>query len=218
MSAVERIFSARLDCRYLLRAGEPGGALVVALHGFSSNPEVMLRLAELLVGRRHAIASLEAPSGFFLGEDRSVGYCWATNKRRADSLRLHHDMVRHTLDEAGAELGIPRERRVLLGFSQPVSMNYRFAEANPGLARGLIGLCGGLPGDWDDSAPRSIDAAILHIARREDEYFPASATEQFPARLRLRCGDVEFHQLEGGHRVPSQGAPIIQGWLRRLLS
>jgi predicted esterase len=218
MSAVERIFSARLDCRYLLRAGEPGGALVVALHGFGSNPVVMLRLTEMLVGTRHAIASLEAQSGFFLVEDRNVGYCWATNRRRADSVRLHHDMVRHTLEEAGSELGIPRERRVLLGFSQPVSINYRFAEANPGLARGVIGICGGLPGDWDDAAPHPIDAAILHIARRDDEYFPESATEQFPARLRLRCGDVEFHQLEGGHRVPSQGAPLIQDWLRRLLS
>ena len=37
MSATERSFAARLDCRYLLRPGKPGGALVVALylrHGF----------------------------------------------------------------------------------------------------------------------------------------------------------------------------------------
>ena len=135
MSAVDRKFSARLDCRYLLRPGEPGGGLVVALHGFSSNPEVMLRLTERMVGPRHAIASLEAPYGFFLGKDkRDVGYGWATNKRHADSVRLHHDMVRHTLEEAGRELGVPAERRVLLGFSQPVSLNYRFVAGAPGLA------------------------------------------------------------------------------------
>ena len=219
MSAVDRKFSARLDCRYLLRPGEPGGGLVVALHGFSSNPEVMLRLTERMVGSRHAIAALEAPYGFFLGKDKpDVGYGWATNKRHADSVRLHHDMVRHTLEQAGRELGVPAEGRVLLGFSQPVSLNYRFVVAHPDLVRGVIGICGGLPGDWDDGVPGRIDAAVLHIARREDEHYPESVTEQFAARLRLRCEDVEFHQLAGGHRLPSDGGSLIQAWLDRLLS
>jgi phospholipase/carboxylesterase len=218
MSPAERIFPAKLDCRYLLRAGEPGGALIVALHGFSANPEVMLRLVEQQVGPRHAIASLEGPFAFFLeAQPRNVGYGWITNRRSADAIRLHHDMVRYTLEEAGRELGIPVERRILLGFSQPVSLNYRFAVAHPALVRGVLGICGGLPGDWNDLAPERIDAAVLHIARREDEYYPISVTEQFLARLRLRCEDVEFHHLAGGHRMPSQGAPLIQRWLARLL-
>jgi predicted esterase len=219
MSAMERSFTAHLECRYLLRPGEPGGALVVALHGFSRDAETMLRLTELLVGPEHSIASLEAPYGFFLNTGAgNVGYGWATSRRHADSVRLHHDMVRHTLESAGTELGIPAGRRVLLGFSQPVSLNYRFAAACPGQARGVIAICGGLPGDWDDTAPQPMDAAVLHIARRDDEHYPAAATEQFAARLRLRCQDVEFHQMEGGHRVPSGGGPLIRGWLQRLLS
>ena len=218
MSPAERIFPARLDCRYLLRPGEPGGALIVALHGFGANPEVMLQLVGQQVGSRHAIASLEGPFAFFLGaQTRDVGYGWVTNRRSTDAIRLHHDMVQHTLEDAGRELGIPAERRVVLGFSQPVSLNYRFAAARPGLVRGVAGICGGLPGDWNDLAPERIGAAVLHIARRADEYYPATVTEQFPARLRLRCEDVEFHQLEGGHRVPSEGAPLIQRWLDRLL-
>jgi phospholipase/carboxylesterase len=218
MSPEERIFPARLDCRYLLRPGEAGGALIVALHGFSANPEVMLRLIEQQVGPRHAIASVEGPFAFFTDpQARNVGYGWVTHHRSADAIRLHHDMVQHTLEEAGRELGIPAERRILLGFSQPVSLNYRFAVAYPGLIRGVVGLCGGLPGDWNDLAPERIDAAVLHVARRADEYYPVTLTEQFPARLRLRCEDVEFHQLEGGHRVPSEGAPLIQRWFDRLL-
>jgi predicted esterase len=218
MSPAERIFPARLDCRYLLRAGEPGGALIVALHGFGANPEVMLHLVEQQVGPRHAIASLEGPFAFFLeAQARNVGYGWVTNRRSADAIRLHHDMVRHTLEQAGRELGIAVERRFLLGFSQPVSLNYRFAVAHPGLVRGVVGICGGLPGDWNDLAPERMAAAVLHIARREDEYYPLTVTEQFPARLRLRCEDVEFHKLEGGHRIPLEGASLIQRWLKRLL-
>jgi predicted esterase len=214
----ERTFSARLECRYLLQPAEDSGALVVALHGFSSSPEVMLRLTALLTGPRHAIASIQGPNQFFMGmHEREVGYGWATNRRHADSIRLHHEMVLHVLEDAGRECGIPPERRVLLGFSQPVSLNYRFAAAHPAAIRGVAGICGGLPGDWDDAHPKPIDAAILHLARRNDEFYPAVLTEQYLDRLRLRCGDVEFHQLDGGHRVPSSGGPIVQGWLDRIL-
>src|SRR5678816_1243462 len=73
--AVERrTFSARLDCHYLLRptADVDGSTLLVAaLHGFGSNPEVMLRLTEGLLGSRPVIASVQAPSQFFLSQRAS---------------------------------------------------------------------------------------------------------------------------------------------------
>ena len=216
---MERSFAARLDCRYLLRPGEPGGALVVALHGFSRDAETMLRLTEMLVGPEHAIASLEAPYGFFLKADtRDVGYGWATSRRHADSVRLHHDMVRHTLESAGAELGIPASRRVLLGFSQPVSLNYRFAAAHPDSVRGVAAICGALPGDWDDARPTPLRPAVLHIARTDDEFYPAARTEQYARRLRLRCDDVEFQLLPGGHRFPSRAGPLWESWLNRIVA
>ena len=46
-------------------------------------------------------------------------------------------------DEAGSEFGVPPERRVLVGFSQSVSLNYRFAATHPASVRGVIGICGG---------------------------------------------------------------------------
>jgi predicted esterase len=217
----ERTFSARLGCRYLLHVPEETGArtvLVAALHGFSGNAEDMLRLTGHMVGGRQAIAAIEGPYGFFRGTGSSeVGYGWITNRRAAESIRLHHEMVRHVLEEAGSELAIPAERRVLLGFSQPVSLNYRFAEAHPASVRGVAGICGGLPGDWDDERPGRIRPAVLHIARGEDEFYPAERTEQYARRLRLRCDDVEFQLLEGGHRFPSRGGPVWENWLNRIL-
>src|SRR6266568_1193760 len=135
MAASERTFSARLGCRYLLQIPEdigPRTTLVAALHGFSSNAEDMLRLTSRMVASHHAVAAIEGPYGFFRGEGTDqVGYGWITSRRASESIRLHHEMVDHVLEEAGGELGIPAERRVLLGFSQPVSLNYRFAVAHP---------------------------------------------------------------------------------------
>jgi predicted esterase len=219
MPMTERTFSARLGCRYLLQAPEETGprtTLVAALHGFGQDAETMFRLAGRMVGPHHALAAIEGPYGFFRGTATDqVGYGWITNRRAPDSIRLHHEMVRHVLEEAGGELGIPAARRVLLGFSQPVSLNYRFAEAYPDAVRGVAGICGGLPGDWDDERPGRIHAAVLHIARSQDEFYPAERTEQYERRLRLRGDDVEFHLLEGGHTFPSRGGPVWESWLNR---
>jgi phospholipase/carboxylesterase len=214
-------FSARLDCHYLLRVPDSideSTLLVVALHGFGQNAEMMLPLAEKMFGRRHAIASLQGPNQFFLpGGTSDVGYCWVTNRHAAGSIRLHHEMVSHVLSAAGREYGIPPERRILLGFSQPVSLNYRFAAMCPGSVRGLIGICGGLPSDWETGLYQPVTSAVLHLARREDEYYPVNVTEQYPARLRTRVEDVEFHLLEGGHRFPSGANAIVEQWLGRIL-
>lgn len=213
-------FSARLDCHYLLRAPEPvdeQSLLVVTLHGFSSNPEVMLGLTGLLFGKRHVIASVQGPNQFWLGLHSSdVGFGWGSNRHAESSVRLHHDMVLQVLNEAGRTYGIPPERRVLVGFSQPVSFNYRFAATHPSAVRGVVGLCGGLPSDWETADYRPVTASVLHIARRSDEYYPPEVTERYPDRLRTRCQDVEFHLLDGGHRVPSKGAPLVEQFTARL--
>jgi dienelactone hydrolase len=58
---------------------------------------------------------------------------------------------------------------------------------------------------------------VLHIARDQDEYYPAARTEQYARRLRLRCDDVEFQLLPGGHRFPSRAGKVWEGWLDRVL-
>jgi predicted esterase len=220
MDARDCSFSARLDCRYLVRLPETiddRTALVVALHGFGQSAEIMLPLAEKAFGERHVIAAIEGPYQFFLnGATSDVGYCWVTSRRSAASIRLHHEMVGHVLNEVGREYGIPAARSILAGFSQPVSLNYRFAAACPKAIRGVAGICGGIPSDWLASASH-VDPAALHIARREDVFYPPAVTEQYAERLRTRVEDVEFHLLDGGHRFPSQARPIVEGWLERIL-
>jgi predicted esterase len=214
-------YTARLDCRYLLHAPEAiddRTLLVAALHGFSANPEVMLRLTAAMLGPRPVIAALEGPNQFYLSQgSQEVGYGWATHKHPDSSVRLHHDMLLHVLNEAGREYGIPVARRILAGFSQPVGMNYRFAATHPGEIRGVIGICGGIPRNWEEGPYKTVTAALLHIARREDEFYKPEVTERYPERLRLRAADVEFHMLDGGHRFPSRARPIADAWLARIM-
>ena len=216
-----RTFSARLDCHYLLKLPakiDSHTLLVVALHGFGQSAEIMFALAEKMFGPRHLVAALQGPNQFFVDpKSMQVGYGWNTSRNAAGSIRLHHDMVTQVLNDAGREHGIPRDRRILVGFSQPVSLNYRFVATCPGEVRGVVGVCGGLPGDWETGIYQPVTASVLHIARRQDEWYPPNVTEQYSERLRLRVKDVEFHLLEGGHQFPSKGNVIVEGWLGRIL-
>ena len=117
----------------------------------------------------------------------------------------------------GSEFGIPKDRRVLLGFSQAVALNDRFAASFPEAIRGAIAICGGLPGDWQSGPGQPIRSSVLHIAARQDEYYPPSVTETYLEKLRQRAEDVEFHLIDGGHRMPSSGSAIVAPWLRRIL-
>ena len=66
---VERCsFEARLECHYLLHAPaqlDERTLLVLTLHGYGSNPEVMLRLTKTMLGPGHVIAAVQAPSQFY---------------------------------------------------------------------------------------------------------------------------------------------------------
>jgi predicted esterase len=218
----QRSFAARLDCHYLLQTPAAIGEqtlLILALHGYGSNPEVMLRLTRAMFGPGPVIASLQAPNEFYPSNapDSQVGYSWATRAHIQSALRLHHEMLLYVLDETEKQFRINAGRRILIGFSQPVGPNYRFAATHPSAIRGVIGVCGGIPKDWETGAYGKVSAALLHIARREDEIFPPAVTEKYPDRLRVHADDVEFHMLEGGHRFPSKAGPLVERWLNRVI-
>ncbi len=212
-----RHFTLPLRCRYLLRPPQQPSdrsLLVIAAHGHAMTPEKMLELTAPLVGEGHYLASLQGPYQLWTdpGGGRSeVAFHWQTRFEAEHSRRLHHDMIRHVI----AEAGLPAERLILLGFSQSVSLNYRFVCTEVEAVSGVIAICGGIPGDWDSGPYHPTRAAALHIATREDEFYPPEVTAAYPERFRPRLPDFELHLLDGPHRIPSAAAPIIQAWLRR---
>jgi len=220
----QHVFQTRLDCCYLLHVPADTGhnpLLVTALHGYSSNPEVMLRLTVGLVGSDCVVAAIQAPYQHYvsagLPDGQSVpGYNWGISKHWESTVRLHHDMVRHVLSDLRGRFQVGAERCLLAGFSQPVGLNYRFAATHPEQVAGVIGICGGVPRDWEEPKYKPVTAAVLHISRENDEFYPADVAATFPDRLRRHASDVEFYLLPGTHRFPSKADKIVRPWLDRV--
>ena len=220
----QQTFEARIECRYLLQIPQPLGPnplLVLTLHGYSSNPDAMLRLTSTLLGEQHVIASLQAPNQHYVSDglpDRQsvAGYNWGIRWHWESTVRLHHDMLLQALRSLRDRFRVGAERCLLVGFSQPVGLNYRFAATHPNQVAGVIGICGGVPRDWHEDKYQQVQAALLHISRDEDEFYPVDTVKKFPDQLRRHATDVEFHLIPGPHRFPSKAGPIVRPWMERV--
>lgn len=216
------------EAEYLLRQPAEIDArtlLVLTLHGYGSNPEAMLRLSEMALGGDPIIASLRGPNQYYLTPGplgppvagSEVGYNWGTTRHAALNIELHHRIVRTVSAELRARFGIPARRTVLMGFSQPVGLNYRFIGTYPvEFAGAVIAMCGGVPKDWEEDKYARVEAPILHISRSEDEFFPETVARGFPDRLRAHAANVEFHMLPGKHRFPSKAGAVIREFTEKL--
>lgn len=198
--------------------------LVLTLHGYGSNPEVMLRLSAMALGEDAIIASLRAPNQHYLSSGplgtpvagSEIGYNWGTTRHAALNIQLHHEMVRTISEELRARFEIPARHVILMGFSQPVGLNYRFIGTYPDAAAGVIAMCGGVPKDWEEDKYGRVEAPILHISRSEDEFFPEAVALGFPDRLRAHAANVEFHMLPGKHRFPSKAGELIREFTEKI--
>jgi predicted esterase len=193
--------------------------LLVALHGYGSNKSWMMREARQFAPEGFAVVALQ---GFHQhlkepkekGAPLRYGFGWLTNFRAEESVAIHHrallDIISTLIDEKIAD----RDRVFLFGFSQTCALNYRFAFTHAERLRGVVGVCGGLPGDWEASdAYRKTEASIFHLAGARDEYYPPERVADYAARLRSRAADVEFKSYDAGHEFVPAMREDIRAWL-----
>jgi len=193
--------------------------LLVALHGYGSSKAWMMREARGHVPEGFAVAALQGPHQH-LKEPREpggplrYGFGWLTNFRPEESVALHHRAV---LDLVGALVsrGVADAGRVfLMGFSQSCALNYRFAFTHREALRGVVGVCGGLPGDWETSAVYGETAAsVLHLSGTRDEVYPPGRVAPFAGRLRERAADVEARTYDAGHEFVPAMRSDVRAWL-----
>ena len=195
--------------------------LLIALHGYGANKRQMMREALALTPEGFAIASLQ---GFHQhmkepkepGGPLRFGFGWLTNFHPEDSVAIHHRALLDIINTLAEEGVANRDRVFLLGFSQTCALNYRFAFAHPSVIHGVIGICGGIPGDWETSNTyQPTKAAVLHLTGSRDEYYTPSRVADYEERLRLRAQNVEFKSYDAAHEMVPAMREDVRAWLKR---
>ncbi|MCA1635300.1 MAG: dienelactone hydrolase family protein [Acidobacteria bacterium] len=214
------VIRAETKLYYDLHApAETPAPLLVALHGYGSNKGWMTREARLHAPEGFAVAALQGPHQHLKepkekGGPLRYGFGWLTNFHPEDSVALHH---RALLDLIGALVGQGVARRdsvFLLGFSQSCALNYRFAFTHRDTLRGCVGICGGVPGDWETSELYGeTDASVLHLHGTRDEFYPPARVEGYAAALGTRARDVELKAYDAGHEFAPAMRADVRAWL-----
>ena len=193
--------------------------LLIALHGYEGNKESMMALTQKINSSDFIIASVQGPNGFFVRSESEpnkpkIGFGWMMQYKAEETIRVHHQTVLSVIEETAAEHAIDRRAIFLLAFSQSVSLNYRFAFTHPGVIRGVIAVCGGIPGDWDQDKYHDSDTDLLIIAGETDEFYPLARTRTFKEAMARRTPSVEYRSFPVGHVFPRESLAIIDEWIK----
>ena len=219
-AALEQTLSGNIKLYYDIYKPVRGDApLLIALHGYGANKKQMMREAKQMAPESFAIVSLQ---GFHqhMKEPREpggplrFGFGWLTNFHPEDSVAIHHQALLDLIATLANE-GVANPTQIfLLGFSQTCALNYRFAFAHPELLRGVVGICGGIPGDWETSETyQPTRAAVLHLTGTRDEFYPPSRVADYEERLRLRAPNVEFKSYDAEHEIVASMRDDVRAWL-----
>jgi phospholipase/carboxylesterase len=219
---IDRTLEARVNLYYDLRPGTTAPApLLIALHGYGANKRQMMREAQLLAPKTFAIASLQ---GFHqhirepwqTGGPLRFGFGWLTNFRSEESVAVHHRALIDIIETLTREGVADPSRVFLLGFSQSCALNYRFAFTHPEKLRGVIGICGGIPGDWETSTTyRQAAVDVLHLAGTRDEFYSPDRVQDYEKQLQTRARSVVFKSYDAGHEIIREMRPDVVQWLTR---
>jgi phospholipase/carboxylesterase len=219
-SPLERTLDARVKLYYdLRRAGDAPAPLLIALHGYGSNKSWMMREARHIAPEQFAVAALQGMHQHLKqpkepGGALRYGFGWLTNFHAEDSVAVHHRALLDMIEQLTGE-GVADPARVfLLGFSQTCALNYRFAFTHTQALRGVVGICGGMPGDWETGEHyRNTEAAVLHLAGTRDEHYPPARVADYAARLAQQARDVEFRSYDAGHELTPAMRADVRAWL-----
>jgi phospholipase/carboxylesterase len=218
---VERKLTAQISLYYDVIAPRSRPApLLIALHGYGANKWHAMREAKMIAPEGFALASLQGPHQHLRepkekGGPLRFGFGWLTNYRPEESAAIHHRALIEMIEALAGEGLVDSKQIFLLGFSQSCALNYRFAFTHPKILRGMIGICGGLPGDWETSELyQPTDAAVFHLAGTRDEYYGPARVEHYAEQLRQRANDVEFKSYDAGHEISPDMRDDIRAWVR----
>jgi predicted esterase len=216
----ERTLEARARLYYDLHAPKRAPApLLLALHGYGSSKSHMMREAKQHAPEGFAVAALQGPHQHIKeprepGGPLRSGFGWLTNFRPEDSIALHQRALLDLIDALVSEGVALRDGVFLLGFSQSCALNYRFAFTHTEVLRGVVGICGGLPGDWETGdAYGETRASVLHLSGTRDEFYTPERVADYAGRLRARARDVEARAYDAAHEFVPEMRADVRAWL-----
>ncbi|SOH92291.1 phospholipase/carboxylesterase [Monaibacterium marinum] len=203
-------------------ASGEASALVILLHGFGSDGNDLIGLADPLAPHLPDVTFV-APNAPQKCSVNPMGYQWfpipwmdgSSEVEMGQGFASSTDILNAYLDEMAEEF--PAERTILIGFSQGTMMSLHVGPQRAAQLAGVIGFSGRL------MRPEGLSGAVSKppiqlIHGDADEVVPPSSMPEAEKALKAAGFDVSSHVSPGvGHGIAPDGLSLalhrIRGWL-----
>ena len=221
MLETDRSVTAEINLYYDLYVPETVAApapLLIAVHGYGAHKRYMMREARAVADDRFVIASIQAPHPHYRRTDDGyrIGYGWLSDERPAEHVALHHKFVVDVIDKLAGDGLIDRGQVFMYGFSQACALNFRFAFSYPGVLKGIVGACGGVPGDLETNPVyRPFDAKTFYLHGDDDEFYTQEQFAKFNQTLTAILPSYRSKHYSAKHEITDEMRTDIRDWLAR---
>jgi predicted esterase len=191
---------------YTVHAPEGNGPhpVLIVLHGFGQRADEFIKVFETLPSRGILVAAPQAPHHFYPQfPRREVGFSWLTRYERDQSVADFIGYMRQFVELLRNEHAADLTRLYVLGFSQGVSMAYRFWVHSAAPVRGVIACSSDLPPDVAERLGATPPTQVLLVHSRDDQIVPITTSHEAEVILRTHAIPAELIEFDGGHYVPS---------------
>jgi predicted esterase len=187
---------------------------LMALHGWGQNARSFLRKFAAL--RRHnvLVVAPQAPHQFYLDmETRKVGFGWMTAFDRDRAITNVVAALDVILDKVELEHGATSRRPCVLGFSQGVSIAWRYLIHGKRNVAGVVACGGDLPPDVERALSIRNPVPVLLVHGREDTIVPWAKAQAAESQLREHDFPLETHYFAGAHDLPAHLTEQLPQWI-----
>lgn len=189
-------------------------ALLIALHGYGQSCDRFIRVFAPLRRKNILVVAPQAPNEFYVKMDpRIVGFTWLTRHERDRSIAEFVVYMQRLLEKTTALCPYDPERVSFLGFSQGVSMAYRFAVSGAHKTDGVVACGADLPPDVVEKLAQATPFRVLLAHGTEDTVVPLAKAKQAQAILRRHSWPVEPFFFPGGHEISPEAVEKIGDWM-----
>ena len=191
--------------------------LLIAVHGYGAHKRYMMREARLVAPENFVIAAIQAPHPHYrqTADGYRIGFGWLSDHKPEQYVRLHHKFVLDVIEKLAVEGTIDCERIFIYGFSQACALNFRFAFTHPDVAKGIIGVCGGIPGDLDTNPNyKPFSAETFYLYGDDDEFYTQEQFTMFNEKLATRVPNYRSKHYTAKHEITEEMRADIRVFLR----
>ena len=113
---------------------------------------------------------------------------------------------------------IDRKHVFMYGFSQACALNFRFAFTHGDILKGIVGVCGGIPGDLDTNEKYvPFEAETFYLYGDDDEFYTQEQFAKFNEKLAATLPHFQSKHYTAKHEITQEMRTDIKDWLGKFI-